>query len=272
MTFGLIGLGHQGTPMAERMIGAGLRPWLWARRQTYLIATREPTPSSPALRPSWGLTAISSGSVSTTLKRRTASSLVLKGSWRRSAPGPCSRCTAPWGRPTCRTWRPGSRAPGLLRGRTGQRGRAAAVGKLLVMTGGGEELCVVCAPMFATYADRVVRTGPLGSAQAAKLINNSLVTAITGLVFDAFDMGAALEVDRERLGEVLANGSAANPSVGIYTAIGADEFSSGAWPALHKDVALAQLLAVDTKLLLDTAEATIADMGRRRKVAPATGE
>ena len=78
----------------------------------------------------------------------------------------------------------------------------------------------MCAPMFATYADRVVHTGPLGSAQAAKLVNNSLMTAITGLVFDAFDLGAALDVDRDRLGEILAHGSAANPSVGIYLAVG----------------------------------------------------
>ena len=36
MIFGFIGLGHQGTPMAERMIDAGLQPWLWARRQEVL--------------------------------------------------------------------------------------------------------------------------------------------------------------------------------------------------------------------------------------------
>ena len=36
MTYGFIGLGHQGTPMAERMISAGLRPWLWARREEVL--------------------------------------------------------------------------------------------------------------------------------------------------------------------------------------------------------------------------------------------
>jgi 3-hydroxyisobutyrate dehydrogenase-like beta-hydroxyacid dehydrogenase len=91
--------------------------------------------------------------------------------------------------------------------------------------------------MFATYSDRVVHTGPLGSAQAAKLINNSLITAITSLVFDAFDLGSALDVDRDRLGEVLANGSAANPSVNIYLGLGADRFSVAAWPTLHKDVA-----------------------------------
>ena len=137
---------------------------------------------------------------------------------------------------------------------------AALSGSLLVITGGDDELCTVCAPMFATYAGRIVHTGPLGSAKAAKLINNSVMTAITGLVFDAFDLGAALDVDRDRLGEVLANGSAANPSVGIYLGLGADRFSAAAWPTLHKDVALAHALGIDTKILLDAAASTIAEM------------
>jgi hypothetical protein len=49
----------------------------------------------------------------------------------------------------------------------------------------------------------------------AKLVNNRLITAITGLVFDALDLGSALDVNRERLGEVLAHRSSANQSVGI---------------------------------------------------------
>ena len=39
--YGFIGLGHQGTPMAERMIADGLRPWLWARRSQILGRYRD---------------------------------------------------------------------------------------------------------------------------------------------------------------------------------------------------------------------------------------
>jgi 3-hydroxyisobutyrate dehydrogenase-like beta-hydroxyacid dehydrogenase len=117
--------------------------------------------------------------------------------------------------------------------------------------------------MFATYANRVVYTGEVGSGQAAKLVNNSLMTAITGLVFDAFELGAELGIDRGSLGQVLASGSAANPSVGIFLDLGAETFSKRAWPTLHKDVALASSLGIPTRVLLDVASATIADMARR---------
>ena len=43
-TYGFIGLGHQGTPMAQRMIDDGLRPWLWARRTEVLERYRRMIP------------------------------------------------------------------------------------------------------------------------------------------------------------------------------------------------------------------------------------
>ncbi len=273
MTFGFIGLGHQGTPMAERMIDAGLRPWLWARRQE-VLDRYEGADAQLAVSPAElgahcdiiGLCLYDAEATDSVVFGREGLMAAVR-------PGTVLALHSTVGPAYVQD----------LAARVAEHrvavvdapvsgGVAAAVGKLLVMTGGGEELCAVCAPMFATYADRVVHTGPLGSAQAAKLVNNSLMTAITGLVFDAFDLGAALDVDRDRLGEILAHGSAANPSVGIYLAVGADQFSLAAWPTLHKDVALAKSLGIDTKILLDTAENTIAEMNRRRKVAPATGE
>ena len=51
-----------------------------------------------------------------------------------------------------------------------------------------------CVPMFDCYAGKVVNVGGLGAAQAVKLINNAFMTAITGLVFDSFDLGAKFGV------------------------------------------------------------------------------
>ena len=145
-------------------------------------------------------------------------------------------------------------------------GPAAAVGELLVIAGGLPPHLALCGPMFATYSNRVVHVGDVGAAQAAKLVNNALMTAITGLVFDAFDLGAALGIDRSGLGEILANGSAANPSVPLYLHLDAEQFSYRAWPTLHKDVALAQELGIQTPLLIGAAVTTIAEMERRRAV------
>jgi len=273
MSFGFIGLGHQGTPMAERMVDAGLRPWLWARRQEVLdryagadvLLARSPAELGERC-----------DVIGLCLYDAEATDSVLfspRGLMAKVRPGTVLALHSTVG-------------PAYVQGlaaRVAERGvsvvdapvsggGAATVGRLLVITGGDEDLCALCTPMFATYADRIVHMGPLGSAQAAKLINNALMAAITGLVFDAFDLGTALEVNRDHLGEVLANGSAANPSVGIYRELGADRFSVAAWPTLHKDVALAQALGVDTSLLLDTAASTIAEMDRRRSAVREDGK
>ena len=95
-------------------------------------------------------------------------------------------------------------------------------------------------------------------------MNNSLMTAITGLVFDAFDLGSALRIDPTGLGEILANGSAANPSVPLYLDMGAEQFAYRAWPTLQKDAALVQEMGINTSLLIGAAATTIAEMARRR--------
>ena len=258
--------------MAERMIAAGLKPWLWARRQEVLDRYVEADANLAASPTDLGAHC---DVVGLCLYDDKATDSVLFG--------PNGLMTAV--RPGTLLALHSTVGPAYVQDlaeRVSQYGvsvvdapvsggDAAAVGRLLVITGGDEDLCARCAPMFATYASRVVHTGPLGSAQAAKLINNSLMTAITGLVFDAFDLGNALDVDHDRLGEILANGSAANPSVGIYLGLGADRFSVAAWPTLHKDIALAQSLGVETRILLDAAASTIGEMDRRRSTSTARG-
>jgi 3-hydroxyisobutyrate dehydrogenase-like beta-hydroxyacid dehydrogenase len=265
MTYGFIGLGHQGTPMAERMIAGGLRPWLWARRREVLdryTDTDAQVATSPAQVAAeadviglcmydaeatdavlWGpdgiMSAVRPGTVLAV--HATVGPAYVKDLAARAAPYGVHVVDAPV-----------------------SGGPAAAEGKLLVIVSGDEEPRARCAPMFATYAGRVVPVGKLGTAQAAKLINNSLMTAITGLVFDAFDLGATLGIERDGLADVLGNGSAANPSIPVYAAIGAEEFSIRAWPTLHKDVALMETLGVPTPQLVDVARTTIADMAVRR--------
>jgi len=260
--------------MAERMIGAGLRPWLWARRSE-VLARYEEADAQIANSPTE--LGAHCDVIGLCLYDAEATDSVLfgpDGLMSEVRPGTVLALHSTVGPAyvqdlAIRLVKYGvSVVDAPVSG-----GNAAALGQLLVITGGDEELCAVCTPMFATYAGRIVHTGQLGSAQTAKLINNSLMTAITGLVFDAFDLGTALDVDRDRLGEVLANGSAANPSVGICLELGADRFSVAAWPTLHKDVALAQSLGVlNTKILFDAAASTIAEMSRRRHDAPAAGE
>jgi 3-hydroxyisobutyrate dehydrogenase-like beta-hydroxyacid dehydrogenase len=265
MTYGFIGLGHQGTPMAERMISAGLRPWLWARRREVrdryagTDAHLATTPAQVGAEADviglcmydaaatdavlWGpdgvMSAVRPGAVLAI--HATVGPAYVQDLAERVAPHGVSVVDAPV-----------------------SGGPAAAEGKLLVISAGDEAPRDRCASMFETYAGRIVHVGGLGAAQSAKLINNSLMTALTGLVFDAFDLGATLGIDRDGLADVLGNGSAANPSIPVYAAIGAEEFSIRAWPTLHKDVALMEVLGVPATQLVDVARATIADMEVRR--------
>lgn len=276
LQFGFIGLGHQGSPMAERMIAGGLRPWLWARRESILEQYRD---TEAQLAGSPAEVGANCDVIGLCLYDADATDTVLFGpdgvmtDIRRGTVLAIHATTGP-------------EYVVDLAGRVADRGvrvidapvsggdAAALAGQLVVIVGGGEDEAAACAPMFVTYSDRIIRAGGLGAAQSAKLINNALMTAITGLVYDSFEFGSKWGIDTDALGELLANGSAANPSVGVFLALGGSrEFSVRAWPTLHKDVALLESLATRTALpdsmLLSCAGATIKEMHRLRTLPAA---
>jgi len=257
--------------MAERMIGAGLRPCLWARRQEVLDRYAR---SDAVLATTPAEVGASSDAIGLCLYDGAATDSVLFGAdglMTEIRPGTVLAVHSTVGPTYIQDLaRRVADAGVLVVDAPVSGGPAAATGQLLVIAGGDEAALERCGAMFASYANKVVRTGGVGSAQAAKLVNNSLMTAITGLVFDAFDLGAALGIDQAGLGEVLANGSAANPSVGTYLVMGPEQFSLAAWPTLHKDVDLAHELGVPTGPLLDAARASIVEMERRRSSSAAT--
>lgn len=269
---GFIGLGHQGSPMAERMIAAGLRPWLWARRAEVLDRYRGTdarlagSPADLAARcdviglcmyDAAATDAVLFGEDGVMAAARSGTVLAVHATVAPSYVGGLAERVA-------------DRGVRVVDAPVSGGDQAALDGHLLVIAGGDEEDLARCEAMFACYSDNVVPVGPIGAAQAAKLVNNALMTAITGLVFDAFALGEGFSIDEAGLGRVLAGGSAANPSVGHYLAMGgAETFSIRAWPTLHKDVPLAAAAAEgvtgSSGLLLATAEATIAEMERLRE-------
>lgn len=270
MNVGFIGLGHQGTPMAERMISAGLRPWLWARRQEvldqYLDADAELATSPADVGANCdviGLCLFDAGATDTVLFGDAG---LMSG----IRPGATLAIHATVDPNYVRDLadRVADRDVTVVDAPVSGGDVAAAAGQLLVMTGGDPDAIERCTTMFSTYAKRVVYLGGLGTAQSAKLINNALMAAISGLVIDAFELGTELGIDADGLADVLANGSAANPSVEILRAFGAEQFSIRAWPTLHKDVTLAtQLAAVHggaDRPLIETAHEAISDMEVRR--------
>jgi 3-hydroxyisobutyrate dehydrogenase-like beta-hydroxyacid dehydrogenase len=269
--YGFIGLGHQGAPMAERMTQAGLRPWLWARRSTVLDPFRG---RDVRIAESAADLGERCDVIGLCLYDSEATDAVLfgaQGLMNAVRPGTIVAIHSTVGPEYVTDLATRLADDGVLvvDAPVSGGGGVALEGQLVVMVGGDTQACLKCQPMFDSYAGKVVALGGVGAAQATKLINNVLMTAITGLVFDAFEFGRIFGVDVGPLGEVLSSGSAANPSVGNYLALGAETFSIYAWPTLHKDIDLFRLSAESSSLadglLLSSAKSTIETMAGYRQ-------
>jgi 3-hydroxyisobutyrate dehydrogenase len=118
-------------------------------------------------------------------------------------------------------------------------GMAAAQRRLLVMVGGEPEHVDRCRPVLETYADPIVHVGPLGSGQAAKLVNNLVFTAQITLALESFEFARRLDVDRAALAEVLAHGSGGSQAAALIAATHFDiEGLRQARSLLRKDVGI----------------------------------
>jgi 3-hydroxyisobutyrate dehydrogenase len=127
---------------------------------------------------------------------------------------------------------------------------AAETGELLVMTGGDEEAAERCRPLFETFGSLVLHMGPIGTAQRAKLVNNTLLTANISLAADAIDLGRALDIDPEMLARALQHGTGRSYGLDVLVRVrGAGEFAAPGWGLLRKDV----------DLLIDAAGRAVAD-------------
>ncbi|MCB0993718.1 MAG: NAD(P)-dependent oxidoreductase [Acidimicrobiales bacterium] len=243
-TYGFVGLGHQGRPMSQRMIDDGLRPWLWARRAEILDLYRN---TEAELAASLAELGERCDVIGLCMLDADATDAVLWGDG-------AIMSTARPGTVLAVHGTVGTAYVEQLQERAAERGVAvvdapvsggdlALERRLLVILGGHDADCARCAPMFDTYAGQVVRVGPAGAAQSAKMVNNLLFIAMSGLVFETFDLGERLGIDRDGLAAVLAGGSTATMVVPPIVELGVETFAVRAWPTLHKDLDLVLPLA-----------------------------
>jgi len=139
-------------------------------------------------------------------------------------------------------------------------GGAAAAANLLLLAGGSAALVERWKPLLGAFASKVVPTGPAGSAQVAKVINNALMSAQFLLADDAAELGAALGLDPDVLLGGIGHGSGGSFALGIRRGLGsAAALGPLGGALLHKDVGiLASVLdgaGVDGRRLLADAEA-----------------
>jgi hypothetical protein len=139
------------------------------------------------------------------------------------------------------------------------RTRAAAqAGTLLIMVGGADAAFRALEPLLACMGSDVVHCGPAGSGQVVKILNN-LVLFMTGQALaEAFVIGERAGVDRARLAEALARGSADSFALRNHgmKALLPGRFPERAFSAEYmlKDVGYALELAADCGLALSGAE------------------
>lgn len=139
-----------------------------------------------------------------------------------------------------------SGGPTLLDGPVSGSADDIAAGKLTVLLGGAGAAVARARPVLETYAGTIITTGALGTALSVKLVNNVLFAANAQMVAAALELGARLGIGDKQLLDALGVSSgrsfAAN-SIGLTG--GLAEFEQVAAPFLRKDVAACRAAAAD---------------------------
>jgi 3-hydroxyisobutyrate dehydrogenase-like beta-hydroxyacid dehydrogenase len=113
-----------------------------------------------------------------------------------------------------------------------------AAGKLTILLGGPDAAVDRVAPVLAAYADPIVRTGGLGTALNLKLVNNILFAANAQLVSAAVELGRQLGIGATELLSAVSLSSGRSHALNSVKLLGGvDRFSKVAAPFLRKDVA-----------------------------------
>jgi 3-hydroxyisobutyrate dehydrogenase-like beta-hydroxyacid dehydrogenase len=272
MRVGFIGLGSQGGPMARRIVDAGYATTLWARRPASLepyADTAAKVAASPAeLADASDLVCVCVVNDADVEQVVTGESGVLAG----LAEGGVIVVHSTVHPDTCRRLAALARTQGvrLIDATVSGGGSAAAEGRLLVMAGGDAETVEFCRPVFATYGNPIVHMGPLGSGQVTKLLNNVLFTANLATAADALALGQALDVDTQRLAEVISQGTAKSFALERVASAGGtlDRIAAHAGSTLRKDIQLMAALAdagrVPTGIVVAAADDALARMRHPR--------
>jgi 3-hydroxyisobutyrate dehydrogenase len=241
MRVGFIGLGHQGTPIAQRLAEVGLAPVVWARRAEALDPVRDlgvTVASSPAdlasrsdviglcLFDAQGLDDVVFGEHGITATMRDRGHLVVHST---VAPEEIVALAAR------------AREFGItVLDAPVSGGPAARTGELVVIAGGDAAAIEHCRPMLASYANQILHVGDVGAAQLAKLVNNVIFTANLAVAIDGLRLGDALGLDPAAFREVVRACSARSMAMDVAIQIPTVEAlaATNATTTLSKDVAL----------------------------------
>jgi 3-hydroxyisobutyrate dehydrogenase len=270
-TAGFIGLGSQGSGMAQRIIDGGIPTTLWARNPASLApfrgrATLAAQPAELGQRSDVvGICVTDDAAVREVTLGPTG---VLAG----MAAGSVLAIHSTIGTATCIEVAEAADGGGVavIDAPVSGGGAAAAAGALTVYVGGSVASVEQARPVLDTYGDPVLHMGPLGSGLRTKLINNVLNAAQFGLAHDAMAVGEALGLDPQQLGQALTSGSGRSFSLEVFVRLGSFAPIAGhIGPLLAKDVGLFGVESVSAEAagraaLLTAADRLLALVGQPR--------
>ena len=212
---GFVGLGRQGAPIAQRIIEADYPVIIWARRGETLDKFRctgavvaaslvELGEKSDHI----GICVDTDSAVMEVCEQlipamRAGSTIAIHST---THPDTCRRLEHEAIKRNCQ----------LIDAPVSGGPSAASAGKLTVMMGGTETAIIEMRPIFATFSHLMMHMGPVGSAQIAKLINNTLMAANLALAHSAFSSGTELNLDRTQLKHLLEASSGRSYALQVY--------------------------------------------------------
>lgn len=200
--WGFIGLGSQGAPMAQRMIDSGNDVVLWARRPESLVpfenSSARVAESVAALAEEvehCGICVVDDAGVVQVCEQLIPA----------MTSGGCIAIHSTVNPELCKTLEEQAKARGLMLvdAPVSGGGAGATDGTLTVMVGGEDYAVAAARPVFETFAGLIVHLGAVGSAQNAKLVNNSLMAANLDLAYQALQIADSLDIDRDAFVELV---------------------------------------------------------------------
>ncbi|MFF0490186.1 NAD(P)-dependent oxidoreductase [Nocardia sp. NPDC004068] len=257
---GFVGAGQMGEPMVARLVGAGHRVVVYARRDEVrerlraLGATVADAAAEAAAQPvvivclydDAQLTEVL-GAPGGVLERAARDAVIVSHTTGSIATLRALAAAHPDG-------------PVLLDGPISGGPHDIAAGELTVLLGGPAAAVETVRPVLSAYAGNIVATGGLGTALAVKLINNALFSANAQLVATAVRIGGELGIAERDLLDALSLCSGRSYAAGsIRRGGGVAGFERVVDRFLRKDVAACLEAADSAGIALGPLAAVIAD-------------
>ena len=259
-TIGFLGAGQLGEPMVKRLLGAGHRVLVYARRDE--VRDRLRNEGAAVADSVADMTAQSDVLISCLFSDAQLQEVTAgpDGLATHAKPGSVFVSHTTGNVSTLTALATAAEALTVVDAPVSGTAEDIAAGTLTVLIGGSADAIERAKRPVSAYASPIIATGELGTALHLKLVNNLLFAANTQLVAAASDLGQRLGIDPARFLDALAVCSAASTASSHVQRTGSLEtFAAGVAPFLRKDVvaclAAAEHAGADLGLLGTVVEA-----------------